>query len=468
MRLREPVAAGDPAGVARVQPANAARVLRSVLRDHRGDLTVADAAARSGLPLRHAETGLLHLAATYPSHLAATSEGELLFRFPTGFDAPRSGGRLTRALAWMGRVAAGAAKLTARLAVTAVLFGFAAVFAILLFAGAIALSFAAEDSSPAEAAGYLAWGILEACFEALYWTLHFGWVFDPGYQVEKKKRGAPLYRKVNQFFFGPAAPAADERAIERTLLAEIRSKRGRIGVRDVMRVTGMPLDRAEATVARLLLDHDGTVEVGDGGAITYHFRALRRTATRRRPRKAPKPVWTRREELPPLTGDNRDRDNALVLGITLFNGAMGYLGISLGLPLVIGLVPFLLALGLLLIPIGRALARPLQRRRVERENGRRALLREVLSAAAPRGADERTLLDAWEGAAGRPLAKGALSGELLRIGAMPEVDGAADGSIRYRFPELEEEQATLEAEREAASESERSAGDVVFTSDDQR
>ena len=468
MKRREPVAAGDPAGVSRVQPAKAAAVLRSVLGDHRGDLTIADAAARSGLPLRHAETGLLQLAATYPSHLAATSEGELLFRFPSGFDAPRSGGRIARALAWMGRAGAGAAKLTARLAVTVVLFGFAAVFAILLFAGAIALSFAAEDSSPAEAAGYLAWGILEACFEALYWSLHFGWAFDPGRQVEKKKRGAPLYQKVNQFFFGPAARGTDERAVERTLLAEIRSKRGRIGVRDVMRVTGMALDRAEATLARLLLDHDGTVEVGEGGAITYHFPALRRTATRGRSARAPKPVWARREALPPLTGDNRGRDNALVLGITLFNASMGYVGMSLGLPLALGLVPFLLAVALLLIPIGRAVARPFQRRRLQRENGRRALLREVLSAAATRGADERALLEAWESAAGRPLATGALSTELLRIGATPDVDGTADGSIRYRFPELEEEQATLEAEREAASESERRAGDVVFTSDDRR
>ena len=92
----------------------------------------------------------------------------------------------------------------------------------------------------------------------------------------------------------------------------------------------------------------------------------------------------------------------------------------------------------------------------------------MLAATAQGGADERALLDAWEGAAGRPLANGALSRELVRIGAMPEVDGTADHGLRYRFPELEEEHATLEAEREAASESERSAGEVVFTSDDGR
>ena len=44
-------------------------------------LTVADATAPSGLPLRDAERGLHELVAEYRGHLRVTDEGELLYSF---------------------------------------------------------------------------------------------------------------------------------------------------------------------------------------------------------------------------------------------------------------------------------------------------------------------------------------------------------------------------------------------------
>ncbi len=54
----------------------------------RDSVTVADASAKSGLSLDDAKNGLNELVAEYRGTLAATSDGELLYSFPTGFSKP--------------------------------------------------------------------------------------------------------------------------------------------------------------------------------------------------------------------------------------------------------------------------------------------------------------------------------------------------------------------------------------------
>ena len=92
----------------------------------------------------------------------------------------------------------------------------------------------------------------------------------------------PFYEKVNRFVFGPPEPAPSIRTRCATrILEEIRAQKGRIGLADVMRVTGLPRDEADPLMARLMLDHDGTVEVAEQGGIIYRFEGMRRTAARR-------------------------------------------------------------------------------------------------------------------------------------------------------------------------------------------
>src|SRR4051812_18921611 len=72
-------------------PQGAAQVLKEALTVNpgmRADFTIADAAARSGLPLRDAETGMHALISEYRGHLRVTADGDLLFRFPHGFTKP--------------------------------------------------------------------------------------------------------------------------------------------------------------------------------------------------------------------------------------------------------------------------------------------------------------------------------------------------------------------------------------------
>jgi hypothetical protein len=317
-----------------VEPDQAAVVLREALAERTGDWTIADAAAKGGLALRDAELGLHRLLAVHRGHLSVTEKGELLFRFPGGFavDWERRG-RLQATFRAIGRTLAGLGKWTVRVGLTVFLVGYGVVFALGLFLGAIALSIVAEDGAPLEGFGYLAWGMGELVFDALYWSTHPRASIG-GEGAEKHSRR--FYERVNRFFFGPPRAPEDPRALTRTLAGEIRLRRGRIGVGDVVRVTGLPRAEAEATLSRLLVDYEGHVDVTEEGAIIYRFPELR-PSTERVALPAPgsasgsPAVWHRPVEKPAYTG-NPTGSNVAIVALTAFVAVIAWVGTALGLP----------------------------------------------------------------------------------------------------------------------------------------
>ena len=136
-----------------------------------------------------------------------------------------------------------------------------------------------------------------------------------------------------------------------------------------------------------------------------------------------------------------------------------------GVPVALGLVPFVFSLLLFLLPIGRILLRRRTRRRVARENGRRAVLRTVLERAATGGVDERELRERWRIAAGEEPGDRELLDEVKALGGDVDLERSGE-DVRYRFVDLELEARAVEAEREAASASEARVGKVVFSSED--
>src|SRR5271163_1596617 len=70
-----------------MDPAKAGAVLREKV-DPKTPLTVADAAAKSGLALRDAEAGLTWLSSEYRGQLRVTADGDLVHVFPTGWTQP--------------------------------------------------------------------------------------------------------------------------------------------------------------------------------------------------------------------------------------------------------------------------------------------------------------------------------------------------------------------------------------------
>ncbi len=448
-------------------------VLRRALGGFRGDLTVADAAARSGLSLADAESALRALLVDVDSHLAATDQGELVYSFPRGLHARRSGSFWLRA--WT--VAKGAGAIVGRAVVRSFvgvfLVGYALVFALLLFIASLAAAIAAEDSAPAEAAGYLLWGTLHLLVEALYWSVHPLAAYEPdkAFKGDRKKHTASFYQRVNNFFFGPSTPDEDPLADTKRVLARIRAKKGRIGILDVMQAASVDRAAADAILAKLLLDYEGDVDVTDDGAIVYRFEKLRKTtqtpgAFGRGPRPKALP------ELSPLT-NNSAGANATVIALVLFNLAMGWLGMTLDLTPWLGAVPFFGSAALLAFPIVRALARPFQVSSVQMKRARERV-RALAVEGAREGVTETELAEAFAAEAKRNPKEGELTQLLTGVAQeidvvndpVPLMDGSERDRFRYRFRDLEAEVRALEAERAAAPAHEREVGEIVFSSRD--
>jgi hypothetical protein len=476
-----------------MEPGQAATALEKALEGKGSDFTIADAAAKSGLALRDAENGLHALVNEYRGHLRVTSEGELLFRFPTGFKKPWE--TRTR-LAELGKKAQktllGVGRFVVRAWISIVLIAYAVIFLALIIGLTLARSGDSRDSRGGVGLeiGYVFFRVV---FDALFWTFH---PFSPFAYVDygqprqrakqKKKDETPFYEKVNRFFFGPDVPDPDPRTMERRILAEIRAQKGRIGLGDVIRVTGLPRDEADPLMARLLLDYDGDVEVSDEGGIVYRFEALRKTVDEA-PVERPKPIWARLKRLVPLTG-NTVGTNLAIAALNGFNLIMSLYALSdqltfekigwyiqmsqlhwprgveppTGTAVALGVVPLVFSIALFALPVLRAAIRPLKERRIARENGRRGMLKEILEHQKDGEVTDESLRRAWKEAAGVEPDEKELTREVVALGGDVDYE---EGRVRYRFPDFEAEAKALEAERDAAAESEARVGEVVFSSE---
>jgi len=479
-----------------LDPAKAGEAIRTKV-DAKTPLTVADAAARTGLALRDAENGLKWLSSEYRGQLRVTSEGELVHVFPTGFSKPWEGRDARRqAVKAVGHALAGAMRFVVRAWVAIVLVSYAAIFLALL----IGMTFARQgnDSRRSDGlpGGALAYGFIRVMGDALFWTFHPWSPFAVGYggmgwgsgmaprRARSGETKVPLYERVNRFFFGPHAQPEDPRENERLILAAIRAGKGRIGLADVMRVTGLPREKADPMMARLMLDYDGDVDVSDDGGIVYRFAAIRKTASETTERE-PAPAWTRTKPVPPLTGNPAGANLAIaaINGFNLFMGLWGiendmtleraihlfdkvpHVMVDTGVPIALGLVPLIGSALLFLLPLGRALFQPARAKAAAQEKGRLAVLHEVLDRVRVKEpVTDAGVAKAWKSATGEAPSGKRLDRELVALGGDVAIEES--GATKWRFAELETEAAAVEAEREAAEEGEAKLGKVVYATDE--
>jgi hypothetical protein len=467
-----------------MESAKAAEVLRGKL-DPKGSVTVADAAARGGLALRDAELGLQALTHEYRGQLRVTNEGQLVYRFPHGFDKPwETRDRVDRALAAAGHGFVTTMRFVARAWITIVLLGYTAIFVSLLSAMTMA---SCDNHSSRRGGGGLAYVLMRALADAFFWTSRPYSYAYVGARAPVSRRNnepeVPLYEKVNRFLFGITQPPGDPRESERLVIAAIRAGKGRIGLADVMRVTGLTREQADPMMARLMLDYEGDVDVSEEGGIVYRFPAMRKT-TNDAPEPEPKPVWERAiNELGPFTG-NSFGANFAIFALNWFNLVMGAWSIEhgmtierfmtlfqrhplpvldTGMPIVLGVIPLVFSTFLFAIPIARAFGRPFAAQKAKREKGRIAVLQVVLERLrAKRPVQDAIVADAWKRATGDTPDSMALTRELTSLGGDVEMES---GQARWRFVDLETEAAAVEAEREAASEEERKLEEVVFSTE---
>jgi hypothetical protein len=491
-----------------MEPPAAADVLRRKLAGPTKPMTVADASVASGLALRDAEAGLHWLTSEYRGHLRVTEDGDLVHVFPNGFTKPWETREATwRVLSAIGRGLFAAGRFVVRAWLLIAMIGYALIFVAILIGLTFAKGSNDRDDGASIGAGLIG-GLFRAIADAMFWTFH---PFSPLYmgrsygyggfagQREVRVRdpnAVPFYEKVNRFVFGPSAPPEDPHAMRTRILEEIRAQKGRIGLADVMRVTGLPRDQADPLMARLMLDHDGDVEVAEQGGIVYRFEGMRRTAEEpasasasgARSRRA---AWDTPATLPPLTGNDGGSNIAIALlngfnllasswvlthGLTISNlftllttrvpkGAPPLVLPYDGVPIALGVVPLVFSLALFVLPLARAVARTRKEKAVARENARLAILREVLTRAPKKEpVPDETLRVAYRIATGEDPSSKEITARVVDLGG--DVDTGPNGEVRYRFADLEAEAEALEEERAHAPVAEAKLGRVVFASDE--
>lgn len=467
-----------------------AALARSV--DPRAPMTAADAAAKSGLALRDAALGLHWLTDRHRGHLRVTAEGEIIFLFPHGFTRPwvvQDG--LSRVLGAAGRGLMGVARFVVRAWLLIVMVGYVAAFVAILLGMMFARS---EGPDRRGGGGAVAMVLFRALGDALFWTFHpwsplavrRGLLHDEEDEddIEDGARDAtPFYEKVNRFVFGPAEAPDDPRAMERRVVAQIRAGRGRVGLADVMRATGLPREEADPLMARLMVDFDGEVSVSEEGGISYTFEALRKSASDE-VAAAPPPAWDAPHTAPPLTGNPLGSD-VLIAALNGFNAAASLIALSVGLTLsnalalvqgvhldklpqdgtavALGVVPLAFSLALFALPLGRALVQPLRAARAARERARLSVVRVVVDGVGEGSVSEASLAQAWRVAAGSAPEPQDLRRVVLDLGG--EVEDREDGELRYRFADLRAEAHAVAAARASAGDDEARPGAVVFTSE---
>ncbi len=494
-----------------MNPADAADVLRRTLKDPSIAKTVADASVESGLAFRDAESGLHWLTSVYRGHLRVTEDGDLIHVFPNGFTKPwETREALQRAFATVSKALFATGRFVVRAWLLVAMIGYALVFVALIVALTLARSSSDRDDGVG-AGGALFGGLLRAIGDAVFWTFH---PFSPlaiGYggdvrehrpsgdqrrTVGRSDAKVPFYEKVNRFVFGPAVPAPDPRAMRARILEEIRVQKGRIGLADVMRVTGLPREEADPLMARLMLDHDGSVEVAEQGGILYRFQALRRTAaevdsasTSGRAKHG-LAVWDTPVVVPPLTGNDGGANVTIALlngfnllagawvlanGLTLSNvllllttrmprGAPPMVLPNDGLPVALGLVPLLFSVALFALPLARVVLARRADAAARIENARLAILREVLARAPKKEpVPDEVLRIAYRVATGKSPTSAEITRRVVDLGG--DVSVGPEGEVRYRFADLEAEAEALADERAQAVEGEAKVGRIVFASD---
>jgi len=218
-------------------PKAAAAIIQARV-DPKVPLTVADAATRSGLALRDAESGLKWLSSEYRGQLRVTSDGELVHVFPTGFSKPWVVREAWQTFAVkLGHGAMSVLRFVVRAWVAIALIGYALIFLALIIGATFARQGGdSRRDSGGLPGGALTYGLLRVLGDAMFWTFH---PFSPFsvYQApvasgwgppRARARGPqiPLYERVNRFFFGPPEPKEDPREMQRRVLAAIRAGKG--------------------------------------------------------------------------------------------------------------------------------------------------------------------------------------------------------------------------------------------------
>jgi hypothetical protein len=480
--------------------------LVSFLKKKRGESTVADMIAGTGLPKYQVEQAAKVALDEYAGRLKVTEGGDLLYYFPNGMRSTARGLGPSARRFWKA-FARGAAKVLSllfKIWIVAMLVGYFVAFAALAVL-AIVASFAASAANRNDRGGgrdrgggfgsmYLVMRLFEIILRMWFWSNLLG-----NSRRTRQEGGRAFYKSVFGFVFGEGDPNKGWEEAERLyVISYIRAHKGVITLEELMALTGLEQDAANALMNRVLLEYEGEPGVTDEGTLIYSFPALMRTSEGEKKGPGQVPVLNPSMKwLIPFSANKR-RTNGWILFFNVFNLAFGayFLVLSLTqtaeallsktgsylysftgnllvhagispipfIEVVLGVIPVAFSIVFFLVPLLRSIRLKKQNDQIRLEALRKRIYAQVL--ASPQRVDPRevrasgTALDPKD----LPVASRRIVERLAAALQAEPVAGEKDGDFTYSFPELQRQLSDLESYRKAIDPKRYELGKTVFDS----
>lgn len=257
------------------------------LRKKRGEATVADVIAATGLPKYQVESEMPAVVDEYNGRLRVTDSGEILFSFPHGFISRYKGIGVTlkKIFSAVKNGIKALAIFLFKAWIMVMLVGYF-IFFVALALLALFVTFAGGSSSRRDsrasssgAGGFIALRIIELIVRIWFYSELFKTpeerAADYYRRQESKKNSRPLYKAIFSFVFGePDINKDHDVLLKKIFLAMVRMKKGLILMEDFIALTGLPPESAEQAICRYLYEFEGNPEVSDEGTLYYDFSKL--------------------------------------------------------------------------------------------------------------------------------------------------------------------------------------------------
>jgi hypothetical protein len=485
--------------------------LVTYLKKKRGESTVADMIAATGLPKYQVEQAARAALDEYAGRLKVTESGELLYYFPGGMRSTvrGAGPALRRFWKSFARASARVLSFLFKVWIVGMLVGYFLAF-LAIGVAAVVFSIAASAASRGDSRSggggrdrgggfggmYLVIRMLDFLVRMWFWSSLLN--NAGGGTRNRKPPGRPFYKSVFGFVFGEGDPNKGWEEEERKyIISYIRSHKGVLTLEELMALSGRDADGANALVNRLLLEYEGEPGVTDDGTVVYSFPELMRTSGEDSRSLGNVPlVNPSRKRIVPFS-ENKPRTNGWIVFFNAFNLAFGsyFLGISLTqgaaaisktgpylysfvgsllmqagispvavLEIALGVIPVAFSVVFFIVPLLRKLRLARENDALRDESLRQRIMAHVL--ASPSRVDPRDVKPTGSSLDPRDLpsrSKRILEKLAAALKAEP-IPLEKEGQFAYRFAEIEREIADLESFRRGIDTRKFEVGKTVFDS----
>jgi hypothetical protein len=481
--------------------------LVSFLKQKRGESTVADMIAGTGLPKYQVEQAAKAALDEYAGRLKVTESGELLYYFPSGMRSTLRGAVPSLRRFWKAfrSTAARVLKFLFKIWIVGMLVGYFVGFVaigVLAIVASVAVSVAGRgdgQSGGRDRGGggmggmYLIPQLFSLILRMWFWSSILS---DP--RRKPKKEGRAFYKSVFGFAFGDGDPNQGwDEAERKYIISYISAHKGVITLEELMGLTGREREAANSLLNRLLLEYEGEPGVTDDGTVVFSFPELMRTAETAQKGIGPVPVLNPSTKRVVPFSANKTKTNGWIIFFNAFNLVFGsyFLVISLVqgtaalaktgpfmysfvgnfllragispvplLEVVLGVIPVAFSVVFFLVPLVRKIRLDRRNDALREETLRRRMMAHVLSS--PSLVDPRDVRPTGTNLDPRDV-PGTCRRILDRIAAALKADPIPlerEGMFAYRFKELERQLADLEAYRRGIDLKRYEVGKTVFDS----